>query len=313
MKTKDEFKLSVLRDDVRKNGLREPITLAYSGKLLDGNRRFYALKYVLETLPPNDPNRVDFESVLVYVLPSSATPEEEEHVLVEENFAPSLKLEWPDYIKAQKILEEFEDGLDEGQIATKYNWPRRKVQETKRIGEIIREFEVLAIDPPDAEDEFGGGFGMGEIEAQAMAAKNYQYFNEAQKSFFKELSSDLAFKVQFFKWIKEEKFNSFPEVRIAYRAWKDPEARAIIVKPDPNAAKDAKTNLEYNDKIVRGADEAAGRIETFIKFLNQLRVEKIANLPPKALTDLEKALELVKEMSKAASKTESGNERTSKT
>src|ERR1017187_7900715 len=48
MKKEDEFKLSVLRDDIMKNGLRDPITLAFSGKLLDGNRRFYALKYVLQ-------------------------------------------------------------------------------------------------------------------------------------------------------------------------------------------------------------------------------------------------------------------------
>ena len=312
MKKEDEFKLSVLRDDIMKNGLRDPITLAFSGKLLDGNRRFYALKYVLQTLPPADPNRVDFESVLVYVLNDSATPEEEKHVLVEENFSPSLKLEWPDYIKAQNILEEFVAGKNEAEIAAKYNWTRRKVQETKRIGEIIHEFETLSMDPPNAEDEYGGGFGLSEIETQAMAAKNYQFFNEAQKSFFKELNSDLDFKMQFFKWIKEDKFKSFPEVRIAYKAWKDPEARAIIVKSDPNAAKDAKTNLEYNEKIIQGADEAAGRIETFVKFLKQLKVERVAALPKKTVTDLEDALKLVSGMTKAANTTETGNERTNK-
>jgi len=91
-----------------------------------------------------------------------------------------------------------------------------------------------------------------------------------------------------------------------------PRSEAIIVKSDPNAAKDAKTNLEYNEKIIQGADEAAGRIETFVKFLKQLKVERVAALPKKTITDLEDALKLVSGMTKAANTTETGNERTNK-
>jgi hypothetical protein len=43
MKNDKEIRLKELRDDILKNGLREPLTLSFSGKLLDGNRRFFAI------------------------------------------------------------------------------------------------------------------------------------------------------------------------------------------------------------------------------------------------------------------------------
>ena len=44
MKKDSEVKLAALRDDIMKNGLREPITLSFDGKILDGNRRFFAVQ-----------------------------------------------------------------------------------------------------------------------------------------------------------------------------------------------------------------------------------------------------------------------------
>src|SRR5690606_3458206 len=103
MKNEPEVKLKDLRDDLIKNGLREPLTLSFSGKLLDGNRRFFASRYALETMPTTDPNRQDLESIYAYVLTKDASEEDEQNVLVEENFSASLKIEWPDYVKAMKI------------------------------------------------------------------------------------------------------------------------------------------------------------------------------------------------------------------
>lgn len=47
MKNDPDVRLKDLRDDIVKNGLREPLTLSFDGKLLDGNRRFFAIKYAL--------------------------------------------------------------------------------------------------------------------------------------------------------------------------------------------------------------------------------------------------------------------------
>jgi len=301
MKNDPEVKLKDLRDDLLKNGLREPLTLSYTGKLLDGNRRFFAIKYALATMTVTDPNRQDLETVDAYVLTDAATEEDEQNVLVEENFSASLKLEWPDYVKATKIMDANADGLTIDEISKKFDWPKSKIRETLRIDEIIQEFLTYSTSPVDPEDESGGGFGHSENEAETIAAKNYQYFNEAQKSFFDQLKTDFDFKIQFFKWINEGKFSSFPEVRIAYTAWRTPEARAALMQPDPSAAKSAKSILDYNSRIVRSSEEAVGRIENFVKFLNEMSATDIKKLPQTSRDKLEEALGMVIKMNKAAS------------
>lgn len=305
MKNIPEFKLQELRDDIQKNGLREPIVLTYTGKLLDGNRRFFAMKYVLEGKQPSDPTRAELEMVPAYILMEDATEIDERHVLVQENFAASLKLEWPDYVKALHVKADSEEGLRAEDIAAKYGWRKPKVKETLRIWEIIDDFLSYATTAPDPSDENNGGLGLSENDAERLAAERYQFFNEAQKSFFDELKTDFEFKVQFFKWIKEGKFSSFPEVRIAYKAWKHVEARPILMGPEPTAAKDAKAVIDYNSRIVRGGEEIGARIESFVTFLKGLKADQIAALHEKNVSHLRDALALLESLAKAAAQVKS--------
>lgn len=301
MKKDKEVELDELRDNIMKNGLRDPITLSFTGKLLDGNRRFFAMRYILETLPASHPNRQDYENIDAYILTEEATEDDEQRVLVEENFSPSLKIEWPDYIKARRVVDAHEAGMAAEDIAEKFNWGTSKVKDTIKINQIISNFLTFATAPEDKNDPLGGGLGLTEHQAETIAAKNYQYFNEAKKSFFDELQRDLEFAAQFFRWIMEEKFSSFPDVRIAYSAWKDPQVRAVICSPQPGAAKEARTTLEYNNRVVQSGAEAGGRIDAFVKFLRSLKADQIRSLPPTARESLQEALTLIEKMSKAAS------------
>lgn len=293
MKNTADFKLRDLRDDIIKNGLREPLTLSWKGCLLDGNRRFFALKYALESMPPTDPNRIDLEKVPAYVLLEDASEEDERNVLVEENFSASLKLEWPDYVKAQMVVAAYKngDGLSEEEIAKKFGWKKTKVSEAIKIDEIIQSFMTYATDPVDLEDESGGGMGLSETDAETICAKYYQYFNEAKKSFANELKTDPEFAVQFFKWIREEKFKSFPEVRIAYKAWNNPEAKAALMQPEPTAAKAAKAIIEYNSRVVKSQDEIGARIATFAKFLEDVSVGQLQSISPEIVENFKRILE----------------------
>ena len=300
MKNDPDVKLRDLSDDIIKNGLREPLALSFNGKLLDGNRRFFALKFALETMPATDPNRQDLELVNAYILSADASEEDEQNVLVEENFSPSLKIEWPDYVKAMHVVAASRDGLSESEIAKKFGWRKGKIRETLKIDEIILEFLNFATAEIDLDDENYSGLGMSEQEAETIAAKNYQFFNEAQKSFFAQLKSDFDFKIQFFKWIHEGKFSSFPEVRVAYKAWQHPEAKAAIMQSDPTAAKSAKAILDYSTRVVQSTDEAVGRIESFVKFLKEMNATQIDGLPNTSVDQLEEALQLIVKMGRAA-------------
>ena len=300
MKGERDFKLKELRDDILKNGLREPLTLSFTGKLLDGNRRFFAIKYALESTPAVDPNRKDLEVVDAFVLAVDVSEEDEDDVLVEENFSPSLKLEWPDYVKAQKVVKLRGLGKDEAFIAHKLNWPKAKVKETIKINSLLDDFEAFATSPQDTKDQGSSGLGMSENEAMATAARSYQYFNEAQKSFYHSLQTDIDFKLTFFRWIAAGKFSSFHEVKIAHKAYLNEEAMTLISKDQPGAAKAAKAALEYNERVVRSAEEAAGRIESFVTFLKQLEAAEISKLTPQTRAALKEALDLIHRMSRAA-------------
>lgn len=302
MKSDPEVRLKELRDDIIKNGLREPLTISSKGVLLDGNRRYFALRFALEALPLTHPNRQDIESVFAYVLNPDTSDEDERNVLVEENFSASLKIEWPDYVKAAMIVAAKEDGFSDEEIQRKYSWSKAKIKETLRIHEITNDFEAFATAPKDPEDELGGGLGLADQEAQMLAAQNYQFFNEAQKSFRDALKTDIDFKVQFFRWIQERKFASFPEVRIAHKAWTHPEARAAILRNEPAAAKAAKAILDYNARVHQSTEEAAGRIESFVRFLRELTVEEVQQLSASVRDNLRESLQLVLNMTKAAVK-----------
>ena len=295
MKNDPDVKLADLRDDIIKNGLRKPITLTYEGKLLDGNRRFFSVKFALEELPPTYPYRSDLEVVPCFVLLQDAPVEDEEAVLVEENFSASHKVEWPDYVKARKICAAFDEGkLSEDAIAKKFGWPKRKVQDSLRINEIIQDFMAIATEPKDPEDETGGGFGMSDTQAEDICNRSYQYFNEAHKSFRDPLKKEPEFKIQFFKWLAEGRFHSFPEVRIAYKAWGSPEAKAALSNADdPNAAKSAKAIIDYNDRVIKSAGEIEGRITNFTKFLEGMSVQQLKTVPADVREKLHSALKTV--------------------
>ena len=301
MKNTPEFKLKDLRDDIISNGLRTPLTLSFSGRLLDGNRRFFALRYVLEGMRAEDMNRSDFEVVPAYVLMRDATLDDEENVLVEENFSASLKLEWSDSVKARKIVDAYSKeksrnpGISEDDLmkilAKRFDWKKAKVKETIRISEISEEFIAFATGDVDQ-----GGLGFSQMEAETIAAKSYQYFNEAKKSFDAALRTEADFKIQFFRWIAQEKFSSFQEVRVAYAIWKSPEALSVIEEKRPGAAKDAKTILDYNKRIVHGGVEIEERLRKFADFVNSLTVEQVRKVPHGVCEALQGALQALDRM-----------------
>lgn len=286
-----EFKLKTLRDDILQKGLRVPITLNYEGKLLDGNRRYFAIKYALANLPADAPERARLEVIPAYVLTSEADEEVERLVIVEENFAPSLKEQWPDLVQARFVVSDKAAGLSEEAIARRHGWNKKKVLDTLRIDEIIQEYISFLVSDRNPEQEDAGGLGLTEEDADLSAGKNYQFFNEAQKSFFNQLRTDADFKLTFFRWIYDGKFTSFPEVRIAYSIYKSAELRSILESPSESAAKEAKATHDYKNRAIKTEEQIAGQVEYMAKFLEELKVKDVANLPRELVDRLRKGLE----------------------
>lgn len=289
-----EFDIKTLADDIRDNGVRQPVIVSKNGKLLDGNRRYFASRYLISKTPETDPNIVDYQRIPVWIL-NEANEDDEHRILVQENFYSSLKVEWADYVKATYVYNDLSDGMSVLTVHQKYGWPKSKINETKKIMGLIDEFKSFVT--AKVEDE---GLAMEELEAERVAAEKYQYFNEAQKSFYSALEKDYEFKKQFFKWICDDTFSSFQEVRIAYDAWGDERAKKELMTGDKGAASKAKAILDYQRLINVSTAKAEDSIDSFVKFLEQLTSSQIASLPIESINQLDRCLKRVSEMAKAA-------------
>ena len=306
MKEERDMDLVKLRDDLRKNDLREPLVLTYNAKLLDGNRRFFAIRLAMETRDKNSFVWKNFESVNVFVLTDEATDEDEQRILVEENFAPSLKKEWPDYVKAIKIGEERDAGSSNEEIAEKFSWAKSKVHETIRILAIIDDYKEFALSDPDPEDDSGGGLGLTESEVEEQVSGGYQFFNEAKKSFLVPLQKEIDFKIAFFRWFHEKKFTNFPQVRIAYKAWNNLEAKEILDSQTSDAGKDAKTVVDDNERSDKKRMAVSYQVSHFLKFLRGLNMEDLDKLTAESLTEIKDVLKESRRLSDMIGKISDG-------
>lgn len=291
MKDDKDVDLERLRVDICKNGLREPLVLTHNGRLLDGNRRFFAIRYAMEKLPSDHSARNSLEIVPAFVLTSDASHDDEERILVEENFAPSLKKEWPDYVKARHIQKSQEDGMSRDDIVERFGWNTSRVKEVSRTLEIIDDFKVFASDPNNQEDESDGGLGLLESEIEEVVSQKYQHFNEAQKSLREPLNADPDFKTFFFRCLYEGKFKNFAQVRSAYKMWNNPEARQVIQTLSENAGKDAKTIVDEAERIAQKRERIGYQIQNYLKFLRGLTLENISELRPESIAELREILD----------------------
>ena len=90
------FAIQDLGEDVKRNGVREPITVTWDGTLIDGNRRKFAVMWALSDRggATNEQHQL-LTRVPMFVLPENAPDIQKQSIIIQENYAESLKKEWP--------------------------------------------------------------------------------------------------------------------------------------------------------------------------------------------------------------------------
>jgi hypothetical protein len=295
MSRDQEFGLPELVVDIRENGVRTPVILSNSGVLLDGNRRFFAVRKLISETQAGDPKLGDYIRVPVIVLAENCTKEDEELVLWHENFYPDLKKQWPAYVLATFISDRLEAGDTPNEVAKTFGWSVAKVRETNKIMRLINDFIIFGTTTVDED-----GLGLQDLEAEKVASENYQFFNEAQKSFHEKIESDFEFKKQFFRWIYDGKFSSFQQVRVAAIAWADSALREDLRSSDSEAAARVLATINYQRATTQSSQDASQRIADFEKFLGELKAAQISNLASADLKKLSSILEKVEKMARAS-------------
>jgi hypothetical protein len=310
----DQFDIVELARSIANNGVRKPPVIDLDGTLLDGNRRVAACYFILNSQEFDTEQKKRAEIVFVWQLTDHATDDDRNAVIVSLNYESDCKQEWPEYVKARIISNEWQSMLAREPNPPGLERQRQLKKELSRkfaYGDdptVVNRYIRMINWANDFEDYHIGIKKTDRFEVKHVADKKFQYFDEISKGTtsgvaraldqdepFKHLVYDLLLqdKIQNFTWVRNLKFYN-DEVKDSLRKARempDIDQAAEIVETALNAAKAASSEARVGNPNQR--------IEIFCKWLEALPIGAFRDeIHPENLTKLHNALVLVEEQIK---------------
>lgn len=311
----DQFEIVGLARSIAANGVRKPPIIDLEGNLLDGNRRVTACYYILQSDEFDMEQKSRAEWIQVWQLTEHATDEDRESVIVSLNFESDHKQDWPEYVKAGKVYDQWQALLAlEGranpsparqkqirqEIARKFAIHNESV--TRYIGmvELAREFEDYHV-LERKKDQYA---------VKHRAERYFQYFDELKKGARNgvqaALQENISFRNLVYDLLYEGKFRNWNQIRQLRSVANNEEATSYLREArelaDNDAAQekvDAALAIAQADREVERVVSANRRVELFTKWLEGAPVKIFregaeGSLTRENLDRLYRALELVK-------------------
>ena len=317
----DQFKIPELAESIGNNGVRRPPILDLDGTPLDGNRRIAACQYILSSEDFSQEQKKRAEHIFVWQLTDHATDEHREAVIVALNFEDDCKENWPEYVKARKVYDAWQEMLAlepripspgrtkvlKRQLAKKF----ALLNDMARINRYIKMVEWVI----EFEDYHVSVKNRDPHEAKHRADYYFQYFDELSKGTkpgsvavtldrneaLKHLVFDLLFQKKFKNWnlIRDLKYydnDCFDEL---LQAQKMPTGTPEELERAQDFVEEVLTAAHARNAESKtfGANE---RIKTFTEWLEALPVNAFRDvITPENLQALLKSLKLVEGHAKA--------------
>ena len=291
------FAIPELGEDVKRNGVREPIIVTWNGTLIDGNRRKFAVMWALSDRGAATTEQLHLLGRLpMFVLPEGATDLHEQSIIIQENYAESLKKEWPQvvtngriYLRFQQLSNQFPN---EQELAirrrVRSEFPRFSTTEIRnRINTwlLIEEFRT---DYGDDENE---------DDLEAKINKNFQYFRQANDTYrTKNIFSEPEFKELLFRGIQQELFPSFASVRRLEEIYHNPQATDIFLGGEGLTGPGLRANFDRATAEARREEATRNltverRLEAIIESIDNLTSVELAGIPATLRSRFENALQ----------------------
>jgi hypothetical protein len=306
---KDEFNIVELARSIANNGVRKPPIIDRDGTLLDGNRRIAACYYILNSKFSSEEKK-RAEKIFVWQLTEHATQDERDAVVVSLNFEPDSKQDWPEYVKAKIVFEEWE-----AMIAREANPPgKSRLAELKRelslrfgYGEdpyMVNRYIRMVTCAREFEDYLVGEKGYNEFAVKHQASKYFQYFDELTKGISPggvahTLNQNEPFKHLVFELLYQDKFKNWTLIR-NLRYFNDDVYDSLLKARDIADRETAEDLIEdkLNEAKSQLRESRIGnpnqRIEVFAKWLEAVPIGAFRDsIKPENLLKLLKALRLV--------------------
>ncbi|MEC4814191.1 MAG: hypothetical protein SAK29_13085 [Scytonema sp. PMC 1069.18] len=315
-KKDDQFEIIQLARSIAVNGVRKPPILDIDGTLLDGNRRIAACYYIRSSDEFDSEQKRRVEYIQVWQLTEHATDDDRKAVVVSLNFESDCKLNWPDYIKARKVYEEWE-----AMLTLEMRLPGRQ-----RQAEMKRELSMkFALGPDtgtvnrylkmvewvvDFEDYYINEKKRDPYEVKHRADKYFQYFNELNRGGTTPggvafaLNQDEGLKHTVFDLIYDGKLRNAQQIRSLKQTFYNQESRELLARArnesDPDLADDYIEDAITIARSQRAETREMGantRIESFVKWLEEVPPRAFRDqIAPENLQGLVRALKLVEPM-----------------
>ena len=288
----DNFKIVNLARSIAINGVQKPPILDTDGTLLDGNRRVAACHYLMNSDEFDSEQKKMAEYLFVWMLTEHATPDDRDAVVVALNFEPDHKQEWPEYIKARKVYEEWQSMLaleprPPSPSSTKQAQMKRGLSENFALGPnttTVNRYLKMVDWANEFEDHHINLRRKDLYEVKHRTNDCFQYFDELAKGKTPggvawSLNQDEGFKQLVFDLLFEGKFKAWREIRELKFIYDNQEAREALARArgesDPEIASDHLENAMSIARTRRAESRELGantRIESFVKWLEELPV-----------------------------------------
>ena len=281
----DQFAIRALAKSIAVNGVRKPPIVDVDGTLLDGNRRVTACYHILEDdngeFTADEKQRADW--LKVWQLTDHATEQDREAVIVSLNFEPDFKQDWPEYVKAQKVYDQWETLLSlepranpgtarvreiRHEIARKFALSTNEVSRYISMVGLAREFEDYQV-VERSKDPFA---------AKHRASDKFQYFDELNKGkgaggVYWSLNQEGSFKHLVFDLLYDGKFKSWQKIRDLKYIYQNEDAVSVLRKarnePDVEAGQEEVDNAISLARMGRAEQRQTGA-NTKIKCLHEV-------------------------------------------
>jgi hypothetical protein len=319
---KDEFRIKELARSIARNKVRQPPIIDSYGRLLDGNRRVAACHYILQAEPEEfgTEAKLNAEWVPVWQLDEYATPDEIRHLLIAMNFEPVMRVQWPKYVRANQVVDEYrrrarvEQTMDKRrdtqirrEVATYFDIKTNEVTSYIKMIELAEQFESHHIEHRDRDAH----------EVKHKSSRHFEYFDEMAKgeasgvNYVLRQNDDLRRLV--FDLLYEDKFTRFSQVRhIKHLPESNDAVTQLQTARDLKAATDEQLDdaTEKVDDALTAAAAAAKerraldpntKIENFVDWLRALPIDTlVTKVEEENLRALQEALTIANTLVKHA-------------
>lgn len=290
------FAIEDLGEDVKRNGVREPIIVNWQGKLLDGNRRKFAVMWALSDRGGASSEHLQLLSrIPILVLGRESTPQDEQQILIQENYAGSMKVRWPEVVTNGELYRRYEELSDQFPNDDNLSIRRRLRDEFPRftVTDIRGRIETWNL-IEEFRTEYGGEIDEDDLDAQIN--DRFQFFRQANDTYRRQnVFNDPEFKDLLFRGIHHGLFPSFASVRLLEDIYDSPRATELFLQGE-GMSRAAKTKNFRNVRDEAGRERAnkdltiTKRLEDTIALLDGITSRQLAEIPVDLRERLEQAL-----------------------